>query len=347
MISLRLACCGLALLLTACGTPESISIYGDGKSPAAVYHSVVAGDSVHSIAQRYSVSRRALIVANRLEPPYRLRAGMRLAIPEPNFHRVVRGDTVSEIAEQYGVRMQALIRLNNLAPPYLIRTGEKLRLPSVIEPLVASRVPAKTGGSTPKGLLATKPKTPAKTLPKTSKAQPGAQPGSAKSSTHQATPRPKPSASKAKLGAKLGVKPSAKPSLTSQRPARGGRFIWPVEGKVISGFGVKGSGIRNDGVNLSARRGTRVRAAQGGTVAYAGNELRGFGNIVLLKHADDFMTVYAHNEKNLVRDGDKVRQGQPIALVGSSGSAAKPQLHFEIRKKQKAMNPLRLLGRSS
>ncbi|MBM3542503.1 MAG: M23 family metallopeptidase, partial [Alphaproteobacteria bacterium] len=100
------------------------------------------------------------------------------------------------------------------------------------------------------------------------------------------------------------------------------------------------SGLRNDGINISAPRGTPVRAAEGGIVAYAGNELRGFGNLILVRHADGWVTAYAHTEDILVRRGERVERGQEIARVGRSGGVADPQLHFEIRKGGEPVDPI-------
>ncbi|MCW8861524.1 MAG: M23 family metallopeptidase, partial [Rhodospirillales bacterium] len=119
---------------------------------------------------------------------------------------------------------------------------------------------------------------------------------------------------------------------------------WPVQGRVISGFGPKAKGLHNDGINIAAPRGTPVRAAEEGVVAYAGNELRGFGNLLLVRHADGWVTAYAHSEKLLVERGDKVSKGQVIARVGSSGTVSSPQLHFELRKGKQAVDPTRYLG---
>jgi len=118
-----------------------------------------------------------------------------------------------------------------------------------------------------------------------------------------------------------------------------------VNGKIISSFGAKKGGLHNDGINIAAARGAPVRAAENGIVAYAGNELRGFGNLLLIKHADGWTSAYAHNDKLLVRRGDQVRRGQIIARVGSTGSVTSPQLHFELREGSEAIDPLRLLAR--
>lgn len=143
------------------------------------------------------------------------------------------------------------------------------------------------------------------------------------------------------------VTPAQIAALPSPPPRSGRIFQWPVSGKVALGFGRQAGGSHNDGINISAPRGSSVVAAENGIVAYAGNELRGFGNLLLIKHADGFMTAYAHNQQLLVERGQKVNKGQVIARVGSSGSVATPQLHFEIRRGRTAVDPLRYLPRRS
>lgn len=124
-------------------------------------------------------------------------------------------------------------------------------------------------------------------------------------------------------------------------------FLWPVSGDVISAFGPKGNGLFNDGINIAAARGAPVRAAESGVVAYAGNELRGFGNMILIKHADGWVTAYAHADELMVAKGERVSKGQVIARVGSTGSVETPQLHFEMRKGKKAVDPMQYLHRSA
>jgi murein DD-endopeptidase MepM/ murein hydrolase activator NlpD len=123
-------------------------------------------------------------------------------------------------------------------------------------------------------------------------------------------------------------------------PARAGSsFLWPVQGPLLSSYGAKSGGEHNDGINIAAPRGTAVRAAENGVVAYAGEELKGFGRLLLVKHADGWVTAYAHNEDLLVAAGDRVTRGQTIARVGSSGHVDRPQLHFEVRRGTRAVNP--------
>jgi murein DD-endopeptidase MepM/ murein hydrolase activator NlpD len=113
---------------------------------------------------------------------------------------------------------------------------------------------------------------------------------------------------------------------------------------VIAEFGTTGKGQHNDGVNIAAAKGTAVQAAESGVVAYAGNELRGFGNLLLVKHEDGWMTAYAHNDQLLVKRGDIVKRGQKIATVGESGGVSQPQLHFEVRQGTRAVDPATVLG---
>lgn len=115
--------------------------------------------------------------------------------------------------------------------------------------------------------------------------------------------------------------------------------MWPVSGKLISGFGPKPGNLRNDGINISAPAGSPVRAAENGVVAYAGNELRGYGNMLLVRHDGGWVTAYAHNSKLLVELGAVVARGEVIARVGESGNVDRPQTHFELRRGDKAVDP--------
>lgn len=121
------------------------------------------------------------------------------------------------------------------------------------------------------------------------------------------------------------------------------RFAWPVIGRVIKAFGEQEGGQRNDGINIDAPEGTPVRAAESAVVAYAGNQIRGFGNLVLLKHSDGWITTYAHNRKILVKRGERVEKGQVIAESGATGSVKTPQVHFEVRQGKKALDPMKYL----
>ncbi len=133
---------------------------------------------------------------------------------------------------------------------------------------------------------------------------------------------------------------TVKRSTTEKRPAvaRKGRFIWPVRGKVISGYGMRGDTMHK-GIDIKAKEGTPIRAVDHGEVVYADNNMRGYGNVIIIKHRDNIFTIYAHNRKNLVRKGDRVKRGQIIGLVGNTGNATTAHLHFEVRDGSRAVNP--------
>ena len=147
-----------------------------------------------------------------------------------------------------------------------------------------------------------------------------------------AVPQPKPAA---------GSKAAPAPAETAS--AEGPRFDWPVSGKVISSFGSGSDGLTNEGINIAVASGTPVKAAAAGTVRYAGNELRGYGNLVLIEHAGGYVTAYAHNQALTVKRGDKVARGDVIARAGQTGNVKSPQLHFEIRKGTKSIDPKKML----
>lgn len=142
--------------------------------------------------------------------------------------------------------------------------------------------------------------------------------------------------------------PQPKPSKAAPVPketasAEGPRFDWPVSGKVISGFGSGSDGLYNEGINIAVASGTPVKAAASGTVRYAGNELRGYGNLVLIEHAGGYVTAYAHNQTLTVKRGEKVARGDVIARAGQTGNVKSPQVHFEIRKGTKSIDPKKML----
>mgnify|MGYP001280368341 CR=1 FL=1 len=245
-------------------------------------------------------------------------------------HLVVAGETLSRIAQAYGVDVYQMAILNQLEPPFRIYVGQSLSLPkSAGKPvqLAAFRrteVVMENDASGPLG------ETPVLTAPEPLPPNP-----------LQVTPGVKPSVVKKsvpsqKVAALSKTRPKVKRAISTEPETdlppvhKGSAFIWPVRGNLISRFGKKGEGLRNDGVNIVADRGTVVRAARSGIVAYAGNELRGFGNLLLIKHAHGWVTAYAHNEILLVRRGQKVKRGQVVAKVGDSGNVGRPQLHFEI-----------------
>ena len=118
---------------------------------------------------------------------------------------------------------------------------------------------------------------------------------------------------------------------------------WPVRGKIIQAFGPKSSGGQNDGINVSVPEGTPIKAAEDGVVAYAGNELKGYGNLVLVRHSNGFVTAYAHASELAVKKGENIKRGQVIGKAGATGNVTGPQLHFEVRKGATPVDPMQYL----
>ncbi len=121
-----------------------------------------------------------------------------------------------------------------------------------------------------------------------------------------------------------------------------GRFVWPVRGAIIRGFD-RSREKRHDGIDIAAPLGTPVKSADSGKVIYSGNEIKGYGNIIIIKHGPIFSSVYAHNAENLVREGDLVKKGQIVARIGQTGRAHQAHLHFQIRNHSRPMDPLLVL----
>jgi murein DD-endopeptidase MepM/ murein hydrolase activator NlpD len=305
-------------------------------TPGPGNYSAFPGDTVYGVAQRFGVPVRTLIETNGLQPPYRLVAGQQLRVPVREEHVVQPGENLLAISRIYGVDQSSLARVNNLKPPYGLKPGRRLVLPGRIEANLATApttIDMPTSPNAPMGSMSVEE------LP-TIGSGPAASP-SAPNAVATAPPLEATTPQQSKQQTRPEIAAIPEPA-----PRAGTRFLWPVEGKVVSRFGAKTGGLHNDGVNIEAPAGTEVVAADNGVVAYAGNELRGFGNLLLIRHADGWITAYAHNEKLLVRQGEKVKRGQPIATVGTSGSISSPQLHFEIRRGTDPVDPLsHLAGR--
>ncbi|WP_425404736.1 peptidoglycan DD-metalloendopeptidase family protein [Hwanghaeella sp.] len=344
-------------------------------------HEVRDGETLYSIARGYGVSTRDLISANGLKPPYLLLKGQRLTIPASRVHRVQPGETVYGISRQYGVDMSQLVQRNAIKPPFTIRVGQRLVIPGRVveaqslaakprqeaaEPEPTVRFETKLTAEERRKLAEEPLDAPLAVRPRSDEPPTSTQPvaggprapvrGEVGQEPVQQTAAAPPPRRDFAVTTDGFPRPRLKPEGTSRVaiagpkvvPRPGARskdtFLWPVQGRVISRYGPKAGGLHNDGVNIAAPRGTPVRAAENGVVVYAGSELKGFGNMVLVKHADGYVTAYAHTADILVRRGDQVRRGQAIARVGSSGNVDSPQLHFEIRKGRKAIDPQGRLG---
>lgn len=258
--------------------------------------------------QQSAQSQRPQATQQRQAPP--------LPLP-PGMIEVARGDSVYALSRRHGVGVREIIDANGLEAPFKLLVGQRLKIPQLAPP---SPPPQQPQQPPRQGIAASSLPAPAFPPPI----------GSAQASTLPPEPTP---------AARPGPEPAAL-VMPEPRPKAGKGFLWPVKGQLVEGFGVTGKGQNNDGINISAQRGAYVRAAENGVVVYAGSELKGFGNLLLVKHQDGWVSAYAHNEMLLVGRGDRVQRGQAIARVGASGHVKSPQLHFELRHNSRPIDPV-------
>jgi murein DD-endopeptidase MepM/ murein hydrolase activator NlpD len=309
---------------------------------------VAPGETLETISRRYDVPVAALMQANNVTRPGSVHPGQHLVIPRrrgpaaalaapptrvassaaavpapvgpprnalapgSSMHVVAPGETLHSIARHYGKPVLVLAKANNIAPDTMVRVGERIVIPGgASAPVAAAPAPAAPAARNepPVGSLA------AAESPHSARLAAPVAPGGEEGS--------------AKAGEAGGSVPG---------------FRWPVRGRVIAGFGPKPNGLQNDGINLAVPEGTPVKAADDGVVAYAGNELKGYGNLVLVRHSNGFVTAYAHASEIMVKRGDTVKRGQVIAKSGQTGSVTSPQLHFEIRKGATPVDPSQYLN---
>ena len=276
---------------------------------------------------------------------------------------VAPGDTLYTLARRYGVTVDTIARANGLSAGH-VRPGTKLFIPRA-DPASftpgasrgparkeqAQAAPAKKDQSRPAVASAGKPlrdAAPAKE-PKAPAEGParladkGAPAASAPANPLQ-EPAPVQPVPAIKSGLTSGGEATCEAALSNPLPRMGASFRKPVDGKTISQFGTQKDGTVNEGITISVPKGTAVKAAENGVVAYVGDELPGFGNLILIRHADEYVTAYAHADTVLVKKCDVVKRGQTVATAGTTGDASQPQLHFEIRKNSKPVDPSPLLG---
>lgn len=251
------------------------------------------------------------------------------------------GDTLYSLSRKYSVPVNDLAVMNDLGVPFVLTVGQRLKVPNLRSAVVKTQAANAVATS---NVAAPRVTTPVTTVPVGAKpvATVGGKPvaktvetGAAEKTAPKADSKPK-NADKKDTGKKAVAAKKKQPAIS---PRSASKFSWPVRGKILSAFGTKPNGLVNDGINIAATRGTPVAAAENGVVAYAGNELRGMGNLIILQHADGWMTVYAHLDSMSVRRGARVNVGQKIGSVGTTGKVDRPQLHFEIRKGTKPYNP--------
>ena len=316
---------------------------------------VARGDSLFGISRRFGVSLDQLQSWNDLTGSG-IVAGQRLRLSDDAYspsiaattqtYTVQRGDTAFGVAKRYGISLATLARLNNLDSNFTLAVGQVLQIttapdqPADVGTTVAALPSQQTQAATQSdGVLATSgAQVAAPTLVDTTSQAQQDQPSSVETTTIQLARRrlSEPEAPLANDEVLL------LPSNPSAEQA-GRRFIWPVRGRLLSGFGPQEGGLVNDGINIAVRTGEDVRAAASGKVIFASDRFNALGNLILVEHRDSWVTAYAHNDQMLVQRGDRVQQGQVIALAGSSGTVDRSQLHFEIRQDGTPVNPLNFL----
>ena len=318
---------------------------------------VARGDTLYSLAQQYASTPQELAHKNNLDMSAPLRIGQKLKLaqsaespraatpvaPDQTHAKsvapavatttrvqlseisVAPGDTLFSLSRRYSVPVNDLAVMNNIVAPFTLSVGQKLKVPNLSSAPVRA-VTSNIATAAPVATTATMPdnKTPTSV---TGRTQGSATSDTTKKSEHKiAMPRQKISSDPSKKLPTIAARSSSK-------------FSWPVRGKILSHYGAKSGGLFNDGINIGASRGTAVKASENGVVAYAGNEVKGMGNLVIIQHSGGWMTVYAHMDSMSVRRGARVSVGQKIGTVGATGKVDRPQLHFEIRKGTKAYNP--------
>ncbi len=327
------------LFLGACfgsQKPAPFSSYsvGQGAGSAGI-HTVSGGETLWVISKRYNIGTRDIAVTNNLAPPFALRAGQRLKLPPPMQYKVRVGDTLPAVARLFAVSPSEIAHLNDVRAPYRLQPGSVLRLPSITQ----KTQPAVFA---PVELTQAEPLQVAVPAPVMVESLPA--PVSETVTLEPVSPAQPEEHMEVASAADPVVPDSAPAKIANKGPAQippraGTKFMQPVKGKVISEYGPKADGLYNDGINIKAAAGTPVKAADNGVVVYAGSQLKGFGNLILVRHADRWVTAYAHLGSMKVNKGDVVKRGQLIGTVGSSGSVDSPQLHFETRRGTEALNP--------
>lgn len=340
--------------------------------PSLREYIVQSGDTLYGIARKTQTQVSEIARINNLQTPYNIRSGQRLRVPEPvgdlGILTVTAPPSVAPVAQTPSAA-QSAIQVTELAPPGgAAKSGTAYTAPPAAPGAVAppnpSAAPVISTPSAPTAAQLAAPPAIAKTQapPPPAPAKVGGAPTpltppdtAAPIAIGQtpppgvipASPPPSEPTPPTITPAPASPAPSESASLSAPKPptiAAPQGFIWPVKGELISRFGDKGTGLRNDGINIAAPKGTPVVAADNGVVVYSGNELKGFGNLVLIRHPNGWVTAYAHNETLLVARGEQVERGQEIARVGSTGNVTSPQLHFEVRKGGERIDPLSVIG---
>jgi murein DD-endopeptidase MepM/ murein hydrolase activator NlpD len=291
----------------------------DGGRPVIVGRS----ETLDTIARHNGVPASAIMQTNGISSPAAIRPGQRLVIPRyvydsaapapqravENVHIVEPGESLFGIARRSGVTVADLARANKIQPYAKLNIGDRLTIPGGRK--FAARQRATPTVAQPRTVATEK----VASLPAQHARIAKPEVHATESISHKAEP--------------AGAIPS---------------FRWPVKGRIIAGFGPRPNGTQNDGINLAVPEGTPIKATDDGVVAYAGNELKGYGNLVLIRHSGGFVSAYANASNLTVKRGDTVKRGQVIAHAGQTGNVSSPQLHFEIRKGSTPVDPRKYLS---
>jgi murein DD-endopeptidase MepM/ murein hydrolase activator NlpD len=332
------------LEVTGTAAPRSVAAI---RSPGPGSTTIIVGtsDTLETLSRRYNVTPAAILQANGYKGPRNLSPGQQLVIPRqtavgaapalaapaskptavaaaPAVHVVNPGDTLLSVARHNHVSLSELARANGLESTAKLRLGMKLTVPGAKTAAVAPAAQPATVAVAAQPVAAV-------AAPATRMAAAGGPPQSARLAQATTTIEDTAVATPVKTTEATGALPT---------------FRWPVRGKVITSYGAKTNGKSNDGINLAVPEGTPVKAAEDGVVAYSGNELKGYGNLVLVRHSNGYVTAYAHASELMVKRGDTIKRGQIIAKSGQSGEVGSPQLHFEIRKGSSPVDPLQFLN---
>lgn len=354
--------------------PYGLAVGQRLRLPTARFYTVQRGDTISSISRMHRVGLSELARTNGLKEPFAIRVGQQLQLPggpdtmvaqapgaDVGQRNALAAGRAPDAAPRPTVSAQALPPPpaqpvpqpvpQTQYPPYSPRPGygavqsgplpapapEPVPAPPVMAvPAPVQPAPIPVPAPPPNGQVAAVEPPPAPAAARPVPRIPVKPPQAAVPAPAPPPPAAVPAPPAAVPPPSVAAKP---PAIETPEPRSSGRFQWPVRGTILSEFGPKPGGLHNDGLNISAPKGTPVVAAENGVVAYAGNELRGFGNLLLIRHADGWMSAYAHLDEMTVDRGATVKRGQKIGTVGSTGNVSSPQLHFELRKSNRAMDP--------
>jgi murein DD-endopeptidase MepM/ murein hydrolase activator NlpD len=281
---------------------------------------VQPGDTLTGIGSRTGAGVDTIATANGLVAPYPLQIGQRLNIPGGRFHTVTQGESGIAISRAYNVTWADIVSLNGLQEPFVLRVGQRLKLP------------------TPKLLL------PDATPDLEARAK--AFSLNIEDIITGGEPALEPEQMAAAPSQNL-VRPLAPNVAVATPRAFSGRFIWPVDGAIVSKFGPSDAAERNDGIEIAASLGTPIKAASDGVVAFVGNGVAGYGGLILIRHGGGWITAYGRAGEAMVTRGQSVKQGQVIGSTGDFGTTDRPQLHFQIRQGRIPVNPINHLPRGT